>query len=192
MKRISNAQSEASDEQLMSAITQGERPAFDELYKRYHRRLYYYFYKMLSRDEEKAQDFLQEIFLKVAEKPRLFNPSMRFSTWIFSVAFNMCKNEYRRLHVRRIEERGHDPEMMPCQAVSFDGTLDTKRFLEALETELGGLDEDHRTTFVLRFKENFSIKEIGKTLACPEGTVKSRLHYTIKKLAGKLHAFQPE
>jgi len=78
----------------------GEEAAFDELYNRYSKRLLVYFYRMLGRNEEKAQDFLQDFFLKLIEKPHLFSSKNRFSSWVFTVASNMCKNEYRRLKVR--------------------------------------------------------------------------------------------
>jgi RNA polymerase sigma-70 factor (ECF subfamily) len=94
--------SEVSDEELMQNIRQGNTGAFDELYRRYNRRLLLYFYRMLGGDSEKAQDFLQDLFLKIFEKNNLFRNEARFSSWIFTVAHNMCKNEYRWLSVRKI------------------------------------------------------------------------------------------
>jgi hypothetical protein len=91
----------SSDEKLMGLLGRGDIAAFDELYDRYGGRLLRYFHRMLGRDEEKAQDFLQDIFLRIVERPELFSLDRRFSTWIFSVAHNMCKNEYRRAMVRQ-------------------------------------------------------------------------------------------
>jgi len=85
----------------MIAIHQGETAAFDELYARYQKRLLYYFYRMLGNSNEKAGDFLQDIFMKIIERPNHFDASRRFRTWLFSVAHNMCKNEYRRLSIRK-------------------------------------------------------------------------------------------
>src|ERR1043165_1762067 len=89
-----------SDEQLMTLVGRGEIPAFDELYDRYGKRLLYYFYKMLAQNEHQAQDFLHDLFLKIVERPELYSPERKFSTWVFSIAHNMCKNEYRKWQTR--------------------------------------------------------------------------------------------
>jgi RNA polymerase sigma-70 factor (ECF subfamily) len=82
-----------SDEQLIPLVVTGDDKAFNELYLRYNQRLLYYFYRMLGNSNDKAQDFLQDIFIKVIDKAHLFDNSRKFSTWIFSIAYNMCKNE---------------------------------------------------------------------------------------------------
>jgi RNA polymerase sigma-70 factor (ECF subfamily) len=184
-----------TDEKLMKCIQDGNTSAFNELYDRYSRRLLFYFYRELGGDEEKAQDFLQEIFLKVVEKPGLFDTERRFSTWIFTVAYNMCKNEYRRLEVREIvendakmDEVAHGLERDYHQA---EQNLDRKTFEKELLAELEKFEDGHRCAFLLRYQQDLSIKEIGEILGCSEGTVKSRLFYTTRKLARKLKAFNP-
>jgi len=195
MALFRNRQRKLSDETLMELIQRGDTSAFDELYDRYSRRLLLYFFRELGGSEEKAQDFLQDIFLKVVEKPGLFDTKRRFSTWIFAVAYNMCKNEYRRLEVRE-DFRNSVTE----DDASSDGQgghhqieqeIDRGRFEKALSEELEKLDNGHRSAFLLRHQESLSIKEIGEILGCSEGTVKSRLFYTTRKLASKLRAFNP-
>ncbi len=95
----------------MEFIQWGDTAAFDELYQRYSQRLLYYFYRMLGGDEDRAQDFLQDLFLKIIEKPNQFVSKQRFSNWIFTVTHNMCKNEYRRLSVRQVVENTTNLEM---------------------------------------------------------------------------------
>ena len=70
--------------------------------------------------------------------------------------------------------------------------LDHERFRGRLEQELSELDESQRSTFVMRYYEELSIKEIATAMNCSEGTVKSRLFYTLKKLAGRLYEFDPK
>jgi RNA polymerase sigma-70 factor (ECF subfamily) len=187
-----------SDERLLELLQQGDaagQEAFDELYERYSRRMLFYFHRMLGGDHEKEQDFLQELFLKIIERPCLFNVEQSFRTWIYTVAHNMCKNEYRRLKISKIVEPAADVEAIT--PASFDeeekmeNALDWKRFRAALFQELAKLDEDHRATFILRHQDGFSIKEISEVLGCSEGTTKSRLFYTAKKLATRLRAFHP-
>jgi RNA polymerase sigma-70 factor (ECF subfamily) len=173
-----------SDENLMTAIHFGETGAFNELYLRYHKRLLYYFYRMLGNSNEKAQDFVQDIFVKIIERPVLFNPSRRFSTWIFSVAHNMCKNEYRRLSVRRNmindEDLDHYPEIIELTAQEVQLTADQ------IFREIDDLEETEKTAFILYYREDFSLQEIGQVLNLPEGTIKSKLFYTRKKISRKL------
>jgi len=190
-----NKYKQFSDEKLMQCIQRGDTSAFNELYDRYAKRLLFYFFRELGGDEEKAQDFLQEIFLKVIEKPGLFDTKRRFSTWIFTVAYNMCKNEYRYLKVREIVENNinvdevlHGSESEHPQA---EQKVDQKLFEKALLAELETFEEGHRSAFLLRYQQDLSIKEIGEILGCSEGTVKSRLFYTTRKLARKLVVFNP-
>lgn len=79
----------------MLLIQQGNEPAFNTLYHRYATRLYGFLIKMLGYDTAKAQDVLQDIFLIIAEHPEKFDIQKKFSTWIFTIAANKCKNEYR-------------------------------------------------------------------------------------------------
>ncbi len=187
-----------SDERLMELLQQGDaagQQAFDELYERYSRRMLFYFYRMLGGNHEKAQDFLQELFLKIVERPCLFNVEQSFRTWIYTVAHNMCKNEYRHLKISKIVEPAADVEAIAPASVDeeedLESALDWKRFRAALFQELAKLEESHRATFILRHQDGFSIKEISQVLRCSEGTTKSRLFYTAKKLAIRLSAFHP-
>jgi RNA polymerase sigma-70 factor (ECF subfamily) len=183
---------DAPDEQLMAAIQAGDSGALESLYNRYSRRLLIYFYRMLGA-EEKAQDFLQDIFLKLTEHPHTFDTSRTFSKWIFSIAANMCKNEYRSLEVRRTHQNnGMESMVSPFDAESrIEERLDQEEFKIRLLHEVQNLDADQRNTFLLRFQENFSIKEIAQILNCSEGTVKSRLFYITRRLAIKLKNFDP-
>jgi RNA polymerase sigma-70 factor (ECF subfamily) len=184
---------ELTDEQLMGDLTKGDKKAFDEIYNRYSQRLNYFFFRMLARDQEKAQDFTHDIFIKLIEKPDLFNQDQKFSTWIFSIANNMCKNEYKKWDVRSRaadELTYHATENSSTHVI--EKNLESKEFMSALNNELEGLDEKHRSVFILRYKENFSLKEISEMLQCSEGTVKSRLFYSLKKLSEKLKEYKPQ
>jgi len=185
---------EYTDERLLEALPKGEVPAFDELYRRYSKRLLHYFQRMLGGDRAKAQDFLQEIFLKIIEKPHLFQAHQRFSTWLYAIAHNMCKNEYRRLRVRSRATREGGMNGVP-PAATHDALPETLVMQEELLAQvwqaLAECEEVQRSTFLLRFQQELSIKEISAILSCSEGTTKSRLFYTLKKLAKSLQEFNP-
>lgn len=194
MTIIKNKYKKLSDEKLMTFINKGNTAAFNELYSRYSSRLLHYFYRMLGGDEQNAQDFLQDIFLKIVERPDLFCSKQRFSSWIFTVAHNMCKNEYRRREIRRKAKSGDTDKISQNNENDYhtaEHEIDQKLFEKALLMELNKIDGDQRSAFLLRYQENLSIKEIQNILSCPVGTIKSRLFYTTRKLANLLKDFNP-
>lgn len=172
-----------SDSELMRRICNADKKAFDEIYNRYSRRLMYYFYRMLGNSREVAEDFLQDIFYKIIDKPHLYNPGQPFSTWLFSIANNMCKNEYRRRAVRKntlsvdnVNSLQADNESVP----------ENQGLAEVIYNELDNLGESHKTVFILRYREGFQLNEISEILNLPEGTIKSRLYYARQMLALRL------
>jgi RNA polymerase sigma-70 factor, ECF subfamily len=177
-----------SDEELMRLLQQGEEQALVELYGRYDKKLLRYFHRMLWRNEARAQDFLQDLFIKVIEQPHLFNSDRKFSTWLYSVAHNMCKNEYRKQKLRpSVEQNRVDPSYIQLIPEAMDGV----KFKVALEEALNLFDEDDKTTFVLRYEMELSVKEIAAVMNCPEGSVKSKLFYLRKNLSERLVIFNP-
>lgn len=179
-----------SDERLMELIVRGDERAFTMLYDRYQRKLLAYFHRMLWSDRERAQDFLQELFTKIAQRPQSYDPARPFSTWLYSVANNMCKNEYRRVGTRKAAAVHLKAETDRVDA-QHGVEVDRERFRRRLEDELDRLEPDHKATFVMRYHEDMAIKEIAGTFGISEGTVKSRLFYTLKKLAERLNEFDP-
>jgi len=167
-----------SDEHLMKIFQDekgGQRQnAFDCLYKRYAKIILQYFYFALNNDYNKAQDFMHDLFVKIIEKPQLFDSSQNFKSWIYRVASNMCKNEYRR---NSTNQKYHSHlKLISENTASLN---DTEKKLRACISQL---NQEHRSLIVLRFKMEMSIKEIAEILECPEGTVKSRLFYATKEL----------
>lgn len=183
-----------SDEDLMAYVSQGEVAAFDELYARYGKRLFGYFTRMLNFDRTLAEDALQDLFLKIAEAPEKFDRSRSFKTWIFSVASNSCKNYYRHKKIvsESTEEILHvsgasdDKAFLSCAA-----KMDASLFRAMLEEVLNGLPAEKKEAFILKYQEEKTIAEIALIQECPEGSVKSRIFYTIRILEEKLKIFNP-
>ena len=179
-----------TDSELMQHIVSGDQAAFSELYKRYKDRMYYYFFRMLANSSELANDFLQELFMKIIEKPDSYNPAYSFHTWLYSVANNMCKNEYRR---RGIRQEYHDFEASEPHIDFLSETgIEPEQVIEKIFQTLDQLGEEHRSAFLLRYREEFSIREVAEMLGLPEGTVKSRLFNARKILAEKLNYLKDE
>ena len=171
------------DEILMQYISKNDTVAFNELYKRYSQRLLYYFYRMLGNSQIIAQDFLQDLFFKIIDKPQLFDPKRKFSTWIFSIAHNMCKNEYRKRSVRKNVTSSVDLDQYHFEE---EDTGENNKIIECIFKELEMFDDEYKTAFILRYREGFQIKEISKVLNLSEGTTKSRLFYTRQKIGERL------
>ena len=144
---------------------------------------------MLSQDKEIAKDFTQEIFIKIINKPHLYNPKMKFSTWIFSVANNMCKNEYRRKDVRRNIIACDNPDSFNNEELNDESH---EPVIKLIFQHLEDFDESQKSAFLLKYREGFSINEISKILELPTGTIKSRLFYTRKKLQEDIKNNHPE
>ena len=178
-----------SDEELMiSVMDHHSHPALIELHVRYSKKLLGYFIKMLNKDVEKAQDFVQDLFLKIMEKKHLYDPEKKFYTWVFTIACNMCKTAYRNPFLQRISE---DEFELNSKSTLGDNLAEKACFNELLVKSLNSLEEHHRTTFVLRFMEHFSLQEIAEITDTSVGTVKSRLFYATQKMSQKLKEYNP-
>ena len=183
-----------SDEELMLHLCNGEVLAFDEIYYRYSKQLLGYFIRMLNFDKDLAEDALQDLFLKIAEDPEKFDASRSFKTWIFSIASNACKNFYRHQKVvinskeelSYLGERVNNDEFLKAAS-----RMDGMEFRKILNEALDELAPEKKEAFILKYQEDKSISDIAFIQNCPEGSVKSRLHYTLKILEEKLKIFNP-
>jgi RNA polymerase sigma-70 factor (ECF subfamily) len=180
---------EYSDERLMVEVIDHHSPvALTELHRRYSRKLLGYFIKMLHQDTELAQDFVQEIFLRILEKKHLYNPEKKFYTWLFTIASNMCKTAYRRRPMQSLSDDGY--ELLQRFSLGED-LAEKERFGLLLKASLEELEHVHKTVFVLRYLEQFSLNEIAEITEVSLGTVKSRLFYATKKMTERLKAYDP-
>ena len=184
--------SSLSDEALMPLIARGQELAFEELYRRHGTRLMRYFYRMLHRDEARAQDLLQDWCIRVVNNAGRFNPKQAFLPWAYTIAGNLLKNEYRRRSVRSIVAVVEEPGRLSEPTEEWKDSLDMEAFRRALHLALDqDLSPEHREVLLLRFMEELPLKDIALIAGCTEGTVKSRLFYALKKLASALAAFHP-
>lgn len=191
MKLFKKDYSTYTDEELMRSFTEGDKVSFEQIYERYESFMVNFFYRKLWSDRIKAEDFAHDLFTKIIDKPESFDLTRNFKTWLFSVANNMCKNEYKKQEVRK--NTAYDvPEGVEArdQATLQDTEVDKSNFNEQLKIELNKLNDKHREVFMLRHFEGLSLNEIAETLEINAGTVKSRLHHATKALAEKLAVFR--
>lgn len=178
-----------TDEELMVQIMDHHsHTAIMELHRRYSQKLLGYFIKMLQKDVDLAQDFVQEIFLRILEKKHLFDPEKKFYTWLFTIASNMCKTAYRRAPINSLSNDGYELNRFSNLA---DDLAEKAHFKQLLDKSIEALDYGQKTVFVLRYMEHFSLQEIADIMETSLGTVKSRLFYATQKIAQQLKEFDP-
>jgi RNA polymerase sigma-70 factor (ECF subfamily) len=172
------------DSDVVAAFLGGEERAFQELVQRYQTRLLNFIYRTIG-DRERAEDLVQEVYIRVYRHLHRFDRSKKFSTWIYTIASNLAKNELRNrsrnpLVLFQTIKKNWQDEDRPLQfedATSRPDDLYRKRHLRALvEDTVAKLPEHHREVFVLRELEGKSYEEIAEITDCNLGTVKSRLN----------------
>ena len=151
-----------------------------------------FFINKLWKDREKSEDFVHDIFAKIIKKPESFDPSRKFKTWLYSVANNMCKNEYKKQEVRKDTTSGLDNHYsLKDDSSNVLSEVQDSQFRDEFEVSLHALDIKHKEVFELRHVNGLSIKEIAEVLVISDGTVKSRLFYATKYLSESLKEFNP-
>ena len=172
------------DSGVVTEFLGGEERAFQELVERYQSRLLNFIYRTIG-DREKAEDLVQEVFIRVYRHIHRFDRSKKFSTWVYTIASNLAKNELRNrsrsplVFFQTIRKNWQDDDR-PLQFEDTTARPDDmyrKRHLrELVEETVAKLPEHHRQVFVLRELEGKSYEEIAEITDCNLGTVKSRLN----------------
>lgn len=178
-----------SDEELMRLLsTHRKNAALTELHARYAKRILGFFIRMFIGDVDKAQDFTQDLLMRILEKHEQFNPERKFYSWMFTIASNMCKTEFRKQPNLSISDKIAEENTSSWDEIHFDKAV----FHDQLKQAIDVLEEHHKLTFVLRYLEELPIKEIAQITETSEGTVKSRLFYATKKITERLEVFNPK
>lgn len=176
-----------SDEQLMREVLKGNRQSFELLYDRYFDKLVWFARQFLG-DAHLAEDMVQEVFMKIIEQPQAFDAEQRFSTWIYTLTANRCKNllrnEQNRLTLLEQQQFADTTHM--------HHRIDEGFYKEAIATVIDGCSDKEKTLFVLRFEHDMPIKEISRVTEMPEGSVKSGIYYLLKKLTKKIKQLTDE
>ena len=176
-----------TDEQLMARAAAGSDTAFEELYRRYARRLKGFFFMQLGGDEELAADATHDVFLRAYEARSRYQEGRRVDTWLFTIAYNICKNHYRSNAYEAQLLASIDAEPVSNQQIEVD--LDAAILDEALAQVLNELPAPLHQIFSLHYQEELTIPQIAEIVGVPEGTVKSRLHKTMNIIRKKLNNY---
>jgi RNA polymerase sigma-70 factor, ECF subfamily len=182
-----------SDEDLMVRVAEDDERAFTELVRRFQGRVTNLVSRVLN-DRECADDLAQEVFVRVFVHRRNYRHGSKFSTWLFTIAANLAKNEIRR-RVRRRNWFSLDAlqEMLQDSAIQLADPTEGREVTlerEQLQAEVGRaiatVPEKYRLALVLRDIEGLPYEEIAQVLSIPGGTVRSRINRARGMLKRKL------
>jgi len=177
-----------TDEQLMARAKAGNNAAFEELYHRFARRLKGFFFLQLGGDEELAADATHDVFLRVYEARNRYQEGKSVSTWLFTIAYNICRNHYRSNAYEMQLSATLDAE--PISEEQIEIQLDAAALDEALAQVLSELPPPLHQLFSLHYQEELTIPQVAEIVGIPEGTVKSRLHKTMNIIRKKLKRYE--
>ena len=185
------------DAQLMLRVKQGDMAAFEELVGKYKQPVINLIYRTLP-DATEAEDLAQHVFLQVFKSAHRYLVSAKFSTWLYTIARNLCLNEIRRRsrHPAESLDVAHpDNEDQPLRQYE-----DTKNFsppdlllqgelVGKIEQALAELPESQRTAILLYREDELSYEEIAKVLGCSLSATKSLIHRGRETLKQKLKPY---
>jgi RNA polymerase sigma-70 factor, ECF subfamily len=180
---------------LLRRLRARDERAFRELVEEHRDRVFNLTYRMLGNRAE-AEDVAQEVFITVFKTVDTFREESKFSTWLYRVTVNHCKNRIKYLSRRHDRDQDELDEAVaqatavaanaPVPAPRPDRQLEGAQMEQILQEAIAQLDEDHRLLVVLRDVEDLSMEEIVEITGLPDGTVKSRLHRARLALRKKL------
>lgn len=180
-----------SDEDLVERAQKGDMDAFDQLVRRYEAKIYSVSYRFMGNHAD-AGDLAQDTFIRMYQSLPNFRGDSSFSTWLYRVAANACRDELRKRQRRRSvsmdELMAASPTKVPAAAAQ-DSPEETAQRHETQRQVQGCLDElspDHRLILVLREIQDLSYEEIAGILDCSLGTVKSRISRARNALKEKM------
>lgn len=172
------------DSEVVQTFLDGDERAFGELVRRYDARLLNFVYRTVG-DRERGQDLIQETFVRVYRHLHRFDQTKKFSTWIYTIAGNLAKNELRNRSrnplilfqaIKKNWDADHRPLEWEDSRYKPDDLYRKRHLRELVEKVVQQLPDHHRIVFVLRELEGKTYEEIADITGCNLGTVKSRLN----------------
>jgi RNA polymerase sigma-70 factor (ECF subfamily) len=183
-----------SDTDLVARALGGSEQAYAELVRRYERPLYSLILRLV-RDPALAEDLAQDVFVKAIRALGSYDPSRKFSSWLFKIAHNTTIDHLRRRSLDTDPlETTEDDVLDPLHVVADTSSPDPESELErrqlgaALDRAVAGLRPEYREVMLLRFREGLPYEEIAEITGLPLGTVKTHIYRARREMAEALQA----
>jgi RNA polymerase sigma-70 factor, ECF subfamily len=178
------------EKDLIEASKRGDPSAFKQIYEKYKDKVYCLGFYM-TRDKEAARDISQQIFLKVFTSIMTFQHRASFSSWLFRLAVNVCRDYERSVRRMKLFSASiPNPPTVYDTGPSAEEELCKERAAEIVQRVVMKLSPKLRTVVVLKYIEDLSYSQIAELLGCSIGTVSSRLNRSHKILAEQLKEFK--
>jgi RNA polymerase sigma-70 factor (ECF subfamily) len=185
-----------TDQEVVAQARQGRETAFRELIGRYQRPVFSLIYRLV-RDREKAEDLAQDTFIKVLNALDRYDPSFKFSSWIFKIAHNTALDQLRKKQPETLSLDGSphartadEIEASTFSAISSDENPEEytshREMGEEIEKALAGVRVEYRTAIILWHVEGRPYEEIAEIMGVPLGTVKTYIHRARNELRQRL------
>jgi RNA polymerase sigma-70 factor (ECF subfamily) len=193
----SGASTNRTDEELVARATAGDAASFSELVSRWERPIHALAYRTLGREED-ARDVVQEAFLRAYRGLKGFKGQAKFSSWLYRITLNLCRDWIRRERRTPIVATPEgtdavdlaDQRMTPAESV--EDLVARREMSAAVAKAMAELPEDQRTAIMLKEYHGLTFQEIAEMLDCPLSTVKTRLYQGLSVLRRRLERRQAE
>ena len=180
-----------SDEELVTRAQSGDQESFNQLVSRWERPIYALAYRTLGREDD-ARDVVQDAFLRAYRGLRSFKGEAKFSSWLYRITLNLCRDwirRERRAPVVQVPE-GTDPvdlaDAQASPAESVEDLVARREMTEAVTRAMSELPEEQRVAILLKEYHGLTFQEIADQLNCPLSTVKTRLYQGLSVLRRRL------
>jgi RNA polymerase sigma-70 factor, ECF subfamily len=179
-----------TDEELVAKSIGGDAESFNELILRWERPIYALAYRTIGRDED-ARDVCQETFLRAFRALPGFRGQAKFSSWLYRIALNLCRDWIRRERRAQVVQARDNVDLVELAAAvepseSIEELVTRKDLARAVERAMANLPEEQRTAIVLKEYHGLTFQEIADLVGCPLSTVKTRLYQGLTVLRREL------
>ena len=190
---------DAADEVLMVQYQNGDARAFEVLLGRHQKPVFNFILRFVRR-RDIAEDLLQETFLRVIKGAANYKQQAKFTTWLYTIARNLCVDQSRRAKHRKhpsldqpmskSDDAGTLMDVLPGKSTGSDRQTINKQMLSTIEEAVASLSDEQREVFIMREFLDMPFKEIAAVVGVPENTVKSRMRYALEKLRAALDEYK--
>jgi RNA polymerase sigma-70 factor (ECF subfamily) len=181
-----------SDEELVTRSIGGDAESFNQLVLRWERPIYALAYRQLGREED-ARDVCQETFLRAFRAIGGFRGQAKFSSWLYRIALNLCRDWARRQRRAPVVQMPEDVDVIEAAAAaasepaeSIEDVVARHDLTRLVEKAMAKLPEEQRTAIILKEYHGLTFQEIADLAGCPLSTVKTRLYQGLAVLRREL------
>lgn len=179
-----------TDEELVAKSIGGDADSFNELILRWERPIYALAYRTIGREED-ARDVCQDTFLRAFRALPGFRGDAKFSSWLYRIALNLCRDWMRRERRTPVVQAPEDMDLMELAAAaepseSIEDLVARKDMFRLVEKAMAKLPPEQRTAIVLKEYHGLTFQEIADLVGCPLSTVKTRLYQGLTVLRREL------